>query len=73
MVMTLRSTIDSLLLRLDEKEVEYKIKQKMYQDEFKYKWILFKKTARPLDYVLMGYAVGFVSCITSLALMGMIR
>lgn len=73
MIMTLRSTVDSLLLRLDEKQVEYGIKQKMYQNAYKDKLVLFKKTAKPLDYVLIGYALGFVSCLASLLLMGMIK
>ena len=72
MIMTLRSTIDSLMLRLDEKEVEYGIKQKMYQNEFTDKLILFKKTATPKDYVLIGYALGFISCLASLFLIGAI-
>jgi hypothetical protein len=71
--MTLRSTIDSLLLRLDEKQVEYGIKQKMYQSSLTDNLIVFKKSATPKDYVLIGYALGFITCIISLSLMGLIK
>jgi hypothetical protein len=71
--MTLRSTIDNLLLRLDEKQVEYEIKQKMYQTSFKDQLLLFNKTATPKDYVLIGYALGAVSITISLYLIGAIK
>jgi hypothetical protein len=71
--MTLRSTIDSLLIRLDEKQVEYEIKQKMYQTSFKDQLLLFNKTATPKDYVLIGFGLGVVSCTLSLYLLGAIK
>lgn len=73
MLMTLRSTIDSLLLWLEEKQTEYGIKQKTHQSRLKDELVLYKKSATSKDFVLLGFAIGFVTCLISLSLMGVIR
>lgn len=58
--MTLRSIVKDFDTWLMEKQTEYGLKQKIYNDKLKDEIIIFKASASWLDHMALGFGIGVI-------------
>jgi len=68
--MTLRSVVKDFDTWLMEKQTEYGLKQKLYNDKLKDEISLFKVNASWLDHVALGFGLGCLFCVILMVVMG---